>query len=629
VSGYKYYLVIIDDYSHYTWTFPLCLKSDTFTTISNFFAHVRTQFGASVKAVQCDNGREFDNSSARTFFLSHGAILCMSCPHTSQQNGKAEHTLRTVNNIVRSLLFQSSLPPVYWVESLNTATYLLNRHPTKTLGGLTPFFALYDTYPDYTHLRVFGCACYPNLSATATHKLSPRSSLCVFLGYSFDHKVYRCLDLHSNRIIISRHVTFDESVFPFSNMSTSASDPSTLDFLSNDDDYAIFPKSSTTAAGTRSGASSPAASLLPTVELDSSSGSPGAPSSPASPSMGNPGTPSTPEIGTGRSTTTSPGGPVMPDPVAPVDTLSQVAASRAERVVAQSVVPVINDHGMRTRGKSGFTQPIDRLNLHAGTLSRIPTSICTSLTDPRWRAAMQAEFDALQANDTWELVPRPPGINLVTGKWIFRHNFFANGSLDRYKARWVLRGFTQRPGIDYDETFSPVVKPATVRVVLTLALSRSWPIHQLDVKNAFLHGTLNETVYSEQPSGFVDPSRPKHVCRLNKSLYGLKQAPRAWHLRIAGHLLSLGFVESKADSSLFIYRRGADTAFLLLYVDDIVLTTSAPRLLQRIIAALQQEFSMTDMGPLHHFLGLSVERRVDVFFSLRSSICWIFWTVLV
>jgi hypothetical protein len=167
----------------------------------------------------------------------------------------------------------------------------------------------------------------------------------------------------------------------------------------------------------------------------------------------------------------------MPDLAAPVDTLSQVAASRAGRVVAQSVVSVINDHGMQTRGKSGFTRPVDRLNLHAGTLSPISTSIRTALTDPQWRVAMQAEFDALQANDTWELVPRPSGINLVTGKWIFRHKFFADGSLDRYKARWVLRGFTQRPGIDYDETFSPVVKPATVRVVLTLALSRSWPIH--------------------------------------------------------------------------------------------------------------------------------------------------------
>jgi hypothetical protein len=299
--------------------------------------------------------------------------------------------------------------------------------------------------------------------------------------------------------------------------------------------------------------------------------------------------------------------------------VSQVAASRAGRTVAQPIVPVVNDHGMRTRGKSSFIQPVDRLNLHAGVLSPAPKTLRSALTDPHWRAAMQVEFDALQANDTWELVPRPPGINLVTGKWIYRHKFLVDGSLDRYKARWVLQGFTQRPGIDYDETFSPVVKPATVRVVLTLALSRSWPIHELDVKNAFLHGTLNEIVYSEQPSGFVDPSRPNYVCLLNKSLYGLKQSPRAWHSRFTGHITSLGFVESKADSSLFIYRHGDDTAFLLLYVDDIVLTASSPRLLRQIIAALQREFSMTDMGPLRHFLGLSVERQADALFLSQKQ----------
>ena len=145
-------------------------------------------------------------------------------------------------------------------------------------------------------------------------------------------------------------------------------------------------------------------------------------------------------------------------------------------------------------------------------------------------------------------------------------------------------------------------------MVLTLALSRSWPIHQLDVKNAFLHGTLNEIVYCVQPTGFVDSTKPNHVCRLNKSLYGLKQAPRAWHSRFASHITSLGFVEAKSDTSLFIYCKGADIAFLLLYVDDIVLTASSPSLLHRIIAALRQEFSMTDMGPLHHFLGVNVQR---------------------
>jgi len=280
---------------------------------------------------------------------------------------------------------------------------------------------------------------------------------------------------------------------------------------------------------------------------------------------------------------------------------------------------VVNDHGMTTRGKSGFTQPVDRLNLHATSLSPLPKTFRSALADPHWRAAMQAEFDALLANDTWTLVPRPPGVNVVTGKWVFRQKFLSDGSLDRYKARWVLRGFTQRPGIDYDETFSPVIKPATVRVVLTLALSRSWPIHQLDVKNAFLHGTLTETVYCQQPSGFVDSSHPDHVCRLNKSLYGLKQAPRAWHNRFASHITSLGFVEAKADTSLFTCSRSADTAFLLLYVDDIVLTASSQSFLQRIIAALQREFSMTDMGALHHFLGVSVDRRGDDLFLSQKQ----------
>jgi hypothetical protein len=137
------------------------------------------------------------------------------------------------------------------------------------------------------------------------------------------------------------------------------------------------------------------------------------------------------------------------------------------------------------------------------------------------------EDRALMSNGTWELVVRPRGSNVVTGKWVFTHKFRADGSFDRYKACWVLRGFTPRPRVDYDETFSPVVKPAAVRTVLATAVSRDWPVQQLDVKNAFLHGTLSKTVFCSQPTGFANLAHPDLVCRLYKSLYGLKQAPRA------------------------------------------------------------------------------------------------------
>jgi hypothetical protein len=165
---------------------------------------------------------------------------------------------------------------------------------------------------------------------------------------------------------------------------------------------------------------------------------------------------------------------------------------------------------------------------------------------------MRDDFSALLQNDTWQLVPRPPGANIVSGKWVFHQKFNSDGSLSHYKACWVCHGFSLQHGIDYDETFSPVVKPSTIHTVLSIAISLEWPIHQLDVKNAFLHGSLQEIVYCQQPLGFEDASAHDHLCLLQKSLYGLKQAPRASFQCFSTYIQTIGFTPSLTDTSLFV-----------------------------------------------------------------------------
>ncbi|GKC90569.1 ribonuclease H-like domain-containing protein [Tanacetum coccineum] len=188
---------------------------------------------------------------------------------------------------------------------------------------------------------------------------------------------------------------------------------------------------------------------------------------------------------------------------------------------------------MVTRFRVGTNRPTQCFNLHVSTISPIPKSYPIAFRDPNWYRAMLDEYTALIKNNTWILVPRPPDANIVRSMWLFRHKYNADGTLSRYKARLVANGSTQLAGINVDETFSPVVKPATIRTVLSLAISRHWPVHQLDVKNAFLHGSLSETEYMHSTSCGI---RSIHdmVLPSPRSLYGLKTGPSAWFQRFCG-----------------------------------------------------------------------------------------------
>ncbi|CAM8999551.1 unnamed protein product [Rhodiola kirilowii] len=244
-----------------------------------------------------------------------------------------------------------------------------------------------------------------------------------------------------------------------------------------------------------------------------------------------------------------------------------------------------------------------------------PTCYTKACKDPKWNEAMEAELQALHKNNTWEITNLPQGMHPIGSKWIYRVKRNSDGTIQRYKARLVARGFTQTEGLDYHETFAPVVKMNTIRALLAVAVSKGWPLFQLDVDNAFLHGQLDEEVYMTLPPGYfkVEKAQGK-VCKLLKSLYGLKQAPRQWYARFSDALISFGFTQSPNDHSLFTYNKEGIFLALLVYVDDVILTGTSSELIQKVKAFIHDLFKIKDLGQLRYFLGFEVSRSGDGLF---------------
>ncbi|RVW25418.1 Retrovirus-related Pol polyprotein from transposon RE1 [Vitis vinifera] len=465
----------------------------------------RASFSAKIKSFQCDGGTEFTNNKFRSHLHSCGIDLCLACPYTPSQNGIVKRKHRHVTETGLTLMFHARVPLSLWVEAFSTAVFLINRLPSPSLAGKTPYELLF--------------------------------------GYNTLHKGFRCLDRKTHRVYVSRHECASSS----SNVSTSDSLPS--------------PSFSNSLC-------------LPCNDI--------------------------PHL----SSTSSPGPQVPLDEDSLLDSI--VTDSTTPSPVSSSPCVTTSSHPMITRGKAGIFKPRLYHAMNISSSSQLFQALL-ALKEPRgfksvakhleWLSTMDDEIHALKKNDTWVLVPRPQHHNVVGCCWIFKAKLHSDGSIERHKARLVAQGFSQVHGLDFGDTFSPV----------------------LDVKNAFLHGFLNEEVYMEQPPGYTDPQFPQHVCRLKRALYGLKQAPRAWFHRFSSFLLKLGFHSSQADSSLFVYHSSLGTVYLLLYVDDMIITGSTPSLVHTFITRLSNKFSMKDLGDLHYFLGVEVQANEKGLFLSQTK----------
>jgi hypothetical protein len=258
---------------------------------------------------------------------------------------------------------------------------------------------------------------------------------------------------------------------------------------------------------------------------------------------------------------------------------------------------------------------------HKLSSNHIPTGVHEALSDPNWSRAIQEEMEALLKNNTWNLVSLPKGKKTVGCKWVFSLKYKVDGSIERYKARLVAKGYTQTYGVDYQETFSPVAKLNTVRVLLSIAANLDWPLHQFDVKNAFLHGDLEEEVYMNVPPGYTVSSGDQTVCRLQRALYGLKQSPRAWFGRFSLAMKKYGFQQSNSDHTLFLKHNKGRVTALIIYVDDMIITGNDTEEISKIQRQLGTEFEMKNLGGLKYFLGIEVARSNEgIFISQRKYV---------
>jgi hypothetical protein len=616
--GYKYFLTIVDDKSRFTWIYLMKLKSEASSHIKAFCNMIKTQFETNIKCIRSDNGSEF---FLKDFYKDHGILHQCSCVATPQQNGIVERKHQHILGVARALLFQAKLPKIFWAHAVGHAIHIINRLPTPFLKQKSPFQILYNELPDITNLKVFGSLVFASTLQSNRKKLDSRSRKCISLGFKTGVKGHILFDLQSKEIFLSRDVVFFEHIFPYKSSEhvTSQNSNVVTNQMSYDDLFLDisdiqYPHHHTHHHNSPS-------HTTPTSDTVSTPHTPII--DPVTPSTSNPQADSNQSLPTHISDALQSNTP-SPTPLPQNPTRKSLRESKPPPYLLDYHCNLITNYvhhasQHNSQSSSDCKFPLssfisyDNLSsahkhyaLNISTITE-PTSYEEAMSNENWKNAINVELSALVKNKTWDLVQLPNHKKAIGCKWVFKLKLHADGSVERYKARLVAKGFTQTEGIDYMDTFSPVVKMTTIRVFMALAASQGWPLFQLDVNTAFLHGDLNEEVYMQPPLGLELP-QSNLVCKLERSLYGLKQASRQWNAKLTETLLSSGYNQSKADYSLFTKKTITGFTAILVYVDDLVLGGTDTAEIDQLKTLLDHKFSIKDLGCLKYFLGFEVAR---------------------
>lgn len=573
-SGNRYVLTLIDDYSRFCFVYFLKRKSETVSRIKEFSALVKNTFNKNLKRFRSDRGGEYIAESMSEFFKSEGIIHEKSIPGCPQQNGTAERKNRYLLEMARCLLFQSNLDKKYWAEAINAANYIENRLGVKHNDNVTPYERWYGRKPNLNYFRTFGCKAYVYCNDPRRKKLDRKSQQLIFVGYEEHSKGYRFLDNRTNSVVVSRDVRFDE--FSSTNYCSPTVNESIqyIRLFPEDNDGCISEAVEINVNNHEEQNEDVFEDALENFETDN-------------------------------------------EVVRDQDVTDERIESNQEETGEQIHINEEQMNPPRISSRCNKGVPPIRFQHQANKVSKdndvIPESFSIAVNCAEkelWKEAITKELNSLKKNETWDIVDRPKNVKTVSSKWIFNIKRNPDGSVDKYKARLVAKGYLQKYKVDYFETYSPVVRMSSIRLLISLAVKFNLLVHHMDVTTAYLNGILHNDVYMKIPEG-VEVNETNKVCKLSKSLYGLKQSGREWNIKLDEVLQKIGFKRCQTDACVYVRNEGGELNIIAVYVDDLLIVCSTELSLNKIKGQISSEFTMVDKGDCKYFLGIEIKQTEE------------------